>query len=143
VRNPRQRSCTTDQVVRVAAVRRHARDRLVLAIDQIAAPAGFAVAAVAAEPADADAFTDVPSLHSVAERVDDSRHLVAGHDRIADTGEVPFLGIGVAVANTARLHPDADLTRRRLRNVALTQLERTAGLGYLDDPHHARLIIPT
>jgi hypothetical protein len=71
-------------------------------------------------------------VNAVADRVHDPCHLVAGHNRIADAGEVPFFRVGVAVANTARLHPDADLTRSRLRNLSLVELERTASLGYLD-----------
>src|SRR5439155_4903468 len=139
VRYPRQRRRPADEVVRVAAVGGHTRYRLVLAIDEVATPAGFAVAAVAAEPADADPLTHRPPVDSVADRVHDPGHLVPGHNRIADTGEVPFLGIGVAVANAARLHPDADLARSRLRNLPLAKLERTPGLGYLDNSHRARL----
>jgi hypothetical protein len=76
-------------------------------------------------------------VHVLADPVDDACDLVPGHDRIRDTGEVPLLGVGVAVANTAGLHPDPDLTRSRLRNLPLAELERTAGLGYLHDSHRA------
>src|SRR5438105_4691510 len=100
-----------------AAVRRHARYRLVLAIDQVATPAGLAVAAVAAEPADADPIAHPPALHSVAQRVNDAGHFVSGHDGIGDTGEASVLGVGVAVADTAGLHPDARLPRIALRTL--------------------------
>ena len=55
------------------------------------------------------------------------------------TGEAPLLGVGVAVADTTRLHPDADLPRSRFRSLPLAKLERTAGLGYLNDSHRAQL----
>lgn len=91
---------------------------------EIAAAAALAPAAMTAMPADADSLTDLPRRHVRAERIDDSRDLVARHDRVADAGEGPFLGEGIAVADSAGLDPDAHLAPARLWNVALDQLER-------------------
>src|SRR5437899_969525 len=114
---PVERAITADQLPRLrrerlsgradphaapehARVGGHARYRLVSTVDQVATPAGLAVAAVAAEPADPDPFAHLPPAHSVTDRVHDPCHLVPGHNRIRDTGEVAFLGVRVAVANT-------------------------------------------
>ena len=128
VRHPRQRPDTADEVIRVAAVGGHARDRLVLTVDQVAAPARVAVAAVAAEPADADPLADVPPAHAVADRVDDTCDFVSGYNRKRHAGEVPVLRVRVAVADTAGLHLDANFPWSRLRSLPLVQLERATGL---------------
>ena len=68
-----------DHVVGVAAVVGDARDLAVLAADHVAAPAGVAVAAVAAEPADADPLADLPGDDALADGLDAPGDLVAGH----------------------------------------------------------------
>ena len=73
----------------VAAVLGGSRLRLVEAVDEIAAPALHALAAVAAEEADTDAVADVPGRHARPDRVDDADDLVAGDDRLAGVGRHP------------------------------------------------------
>ena len=57
--------------------------------EEIAAPAGVAVAAVAAVPADADALARLPpgALRPTASI--DAGDLVAGHARVLNAGQVP------------------------------------------------------
>ena len=56
----------------------------VLAGESGVAPAAAAIAARAAEPADAGARADAPALDALADRVDDADHLVAGNARVLD-----------------------------------------------------------
>jgi hypothetical protein len=135
VRDARQRRRRADQVLGVAAIDGHPRDRHVLASDEVAAPAGLAVAAVASEPADSDSLARLPATHAVAHGIDDTGHLVPGNARVADARETPVLGVGVAVADAARLHPDAHLAGAGLRNLPLAELKWPASLGYLHDTH--------
>src|SRR5262249_4910039 len=103
VRNRRQSFERDDDVVRVAAVHRDAGDQLVHAGDERAAAARFAVAAIAAEPADADALTGLPARHVRTDGIDHARDLVAGNARIAHAGPVAVLRQRVAMAQAARL----------------------------------------
>jgi hypothetical protein len=72
----------------VAAVAGHAADFVhILARERIVAPAAAAIAARAAEPADARPRADAPAVVALADRVDDANHLVAWHARILDDWE--------------------------------------------------------
>src|SRR4051812_18162566 len=93
--------------------------------DKVAAAAGFAIVAMATIPADADPLADLLFRYSFAHRVDQPDHLMAGNARIFDAGEQAQLGDRIAVAYATGLDLDADMCRRRLRDVALDQLERT------------------
>ena len=81
-----------DHIFGVAAVPRNAGH---FAVDQahreIAAAAGIAVAATAAEPADAHALADFPAFDALSQHVDHAGRFVAGHAGIADAGPPPFL----------------------------------------------------
>jgi hypothetical protein len=66
LRDRRQRAALDDYVVRVTTVEGDPRDPDVLTADEVAATAGLTVAAVAAEPADADALTGLPAPDSLA-----------------------------------------------------------------------------
>ena len=110
----------------------------VLAADEVAAAARLAVAAVAAEPADADALAGLPALDALADRVDDAGDLVAGDEREGDAREAALLGEHVAVADAAGLDPDEDLAAAGLGHLALDQLEVAALLGHLHRSHRFR-----
>src|SRR6202035_524180 len=85
-------------VVGVAAVFGDSGDSHVLAEHRLAVTARPAVAAVAAEPADADALADLPSTHALSQRGDDPGYLVTGYGRIGDPREAALLHVAVAVA---------------------------------------------
>jgi hypothetical protein len=60
--------------------------------------------------AEADAISDLPGADPVPERVDDTDDLVAGHNRLAGVGTHALNSEYVAVANTAALNFDPDMT---------------------------------
>lgn len=64
-----------------------------------------------AVPADTNALADSPAFHPGADGVDISDDFVAGHAGKGQAMEQSALGHCVAVANTAGLHHDADLSR--------------------------------
>ena len=103
----------------------------VLAGESGVAPAAPAIAAGAAEPADARARAHCPALDALAERLDDADHLVAGNARILDARHETLHGENIAVADAARLHANAHLLPARERNVPLLRLQWSA--GPLDD----------
>ena len=76
-----------DDVVGIAAVEADAGDLLILAENEIAAPAGNAVVAVAAVPAEADALAHFEEGNVGADGIDDAGHLMARHAGIGDAGE--------------------------------------------------------
>ncbi len=90
VRDRGECAARDDHVIRVAAVVGDARHLAVLARDQIPATAGLAVAAVAAEPADAYALPGLPVVHALANRLDPAGNLVSRHARVFET-RVPAL----------------------------------------------------
>jgi hypothetical protein len=67
------------------------------------------MAAMAAIPPDADALADFPLFHAGAEGVDDPGDFVARNARVLDGRESAFLGERIGMADTARLHFDANL----------------------------------
>ncbi len=89
IRDPRQSRGTADEVIGVAAVGGHARNRLVLAVDQVATPAGPAIAAVAAEPADADSLAHLPAVNAFTDSVDDARTSWPGTTGNVTPGKCP------------------------------------------------------
>ena len=99
-------------------------------------PATAAVAARAAEPADAGALPDCPAMNLRSNRVDDADHLMAGNARILDAGKKALDGDGIAVADAAGLHADAHLAGARLGHLALHRLELPPDLR---DDHRAHL----
>jgi hypothetical protein len=70
----------------VAAVAGNTGDRLILAIHEVAASAGLAVTAVAAEKSDADSLTDFPIRDALAEGIDLADHFVAWNAGVANSG---------------------------------------------------------
>ena len=81
-----------DDVVGVASVVGDSGDLAVLTEDEIAAAAGFAIVAVAAMPAEADALADFEDGDVGANGVDDAGDLVAGNAGIGEAGKEAVLG---------------------------------------------------
>src|SRR5207245_10998693 len=99
-------------------------------------PAGSAVPAMPAVPADSDPLARRPSGDARADRVDGASDLVPGDARILDAGPESELGKGVTVTDAARLDLDAHGSGTGLGDLALDELEggiRTSGLR---DTHH-------
>src|SRR5438477_46254 len=108
-----------------------------------AAPAGIAIPAIAAVPADADALTRAPPGNSAADRIDAADHLMPGDARVLNVREQPLLGDAVAMADAAGLHLDANLAGGGLRDFTLDQLQRAVRLRNLCDPHRCHGEPPT
>ena len=94
----------------VPAVYRRARLWLVLAVHEVTATTPITRSVVSAEVAEADAISDVPGADPVPDGVDDTDDLVAGHNRLAWVGTHALNTEYVAVANTAALNFDPDMT---------------------------------
>src|SRR5215831_6741620 len=93
-----------DHDFRIAAIGLEAGVALILTMDEVAGPARAAVAAVAAEEADADALADRPAFHVLTKRLDVAHHLVTGNARPRHR-ERAIDGRGIEVAHAAGLHP--------------------------------------
>src|SRR5436305_10340374 len=128
VRHRRHRAGLDEHVVGVAAVHRNPGDLHVLAVDQVAAAAPLAIAAVAAEPAHAYALADLPALDSFAERRYLTRDLVARDNWMRDTGITALLGQHIAVTDTAGVNAHDRLIETGHRNRPLLELELSARL---------------
>src|SRR3954467_7442379 len=86
-------------------------------------------------PADADPFASLPPDYAGADRVHPSSDLVSRNSRQLHPGERGCLDHRVAVADAARLDLDADLSRSRLGDLALHDLERAICPGNLHGLH--------
>src|SRR5579872_6371269 len=91
VRNKRQRFRGNNGVVRVASIKRDARDQHILAKDELAAAAGLAVPAMAAEPSHTDTLPSLPLFHISANGVDYASNLVPGNPRVWNARKNSFL----------------------------------------------------
>ena len=76
----------------VTAVAGNTGDRLILAIHEVAASAGLAVTAVAAEKSDADSLTDFPVRDALTEGIDLADDFMARNARELNTGSEPLDG---------------------------------------------------
>ena len=90
-----------------------------------AAPALCALAAVAAEEAEAHPFADTPRRHARPDRVDGADDLVAGHDGLAGVGTDTFGAEEIAVTHPAGENADADVPGFGLDDLALDEFELT------------------
>jgi hypothetical protein len=105
-------------------------------MNEVAAPAGWAYTAIAAEPADADPLPHLPGGDVGTDLVDDSRNLMAWHGGILDSREGALDRKGVTVTDAAGLDLDAHLARTRLGYRALDEFERSIWFGDLHDSRH-------
>ena len=125
----RYRGDMGDQMRCVAAVPGHPGHLVqVLACESGVAPATAAIAAGAAEPADAGARPDAPAADALAERIDDADHLVAGDAGVLDAGDEALHGQDVAMTDAASLDANAHFVTFRHGNVPLLRLQLSAGL---------------
>src|SRR5262249_14819437 len=115
----------------VSAVAGYAGDRLVLAGDKVAAPAGIADKAVSSVPADSNAVAFLPFRNAGAELIHDAHNFVSGYARIGHAGKASFFRQHIAVTDATCLHLNADLACLRLRNVAFDDFKIGARFGDL------------
>src|SRR6202040_2573396 len=95
------------------------------AIDKIAAPARIASKAVAAVPSDADSIANFPFAHIFSDRLDQPGNFVSRRSRIGDSRPRSIFCKGVAMADAACLHLDADLGARWLDDFFVNEFEGT------------------
>ncbi len=105
------------------------------AMDEVAAAARRAHAAIAAEPADADPLADAPGGHLGADGVDAARDLVTWHDRIGNAGKGAIHRKGIAVTNAAGFDLNAHLAWAGLCHWPVDKLMRRMWLGNLHNAH--------
>src|SRR5262249_42294050 len=96
---------------------------LVLAVHEVTATTPITRAVVTAEVAKADAISDLPGADPVPDGIDDTDDLVAGHNRLARVDTHTLNSKHVAVANTAALNFDPDMTGIGRDQLAVHQLK--------------------
>jgi len=112
-----------------------------LAGKKISAPARGAMAAVSTVPADAHTRARLPVRHIRADGIDQPDDFMPRNSWELEARICSLLGERIAVADTAGLHAEADLTATWLRDCALNHLKRRIGPRNLNDSHpwHDRL----
>ncbi len=103
---------------------------LVRAVDEVAAAAEVALAAVAGQVAESDAFAGLPGRHALADRVDDADDLVSRHDRRRGIAQQALGREEVGMAHAAAQDLDADLAGAGRGLLAVDKLELPRS-GYL------------
>lgn len=86
-------------------------------------------------PADADTLAQGPAFHLRAKQIDYAGNLMAGNFGVNDAGPLAFHAEGIAMANAAGLHADANMARTGFGDGALHQFQGTAGLRNLGYSH--------
>jgi hypothetical protein len=97
--------------------------RLVLAVHEVTATTPITRTVVSAQEAQADAISDLPAGDSVPDRVNDADDLVAGHNRHTGVGTHALHTKHVAVAHTAALNLEPDMTGTGRDKFAVHQLK--------------------
>src|SRR6266481_6752121 len=102
-----------------------AGDRLICAINKVAATARLALSAMSAKKSYADALVDFPARNSLAYGFNLSDNLVAGYARKSNAGQETVHGGGVRVTNSAGFDANPDLACGRFPKWALSELQQT------------------
>src|SRR5277367_2746060 len=100
----------------------YAGESLVCAVHEIAVAAVFAIPAIAAEKAHADALADVPAFDAGADDIDLSNRFVTRHSRILDRQE-PIHCYGVRMAHAAGFDADTDVPCGRIKQWLFGELQ--------------------
>jgi hypothetical protein len=90
---------------------------------------------MAAVPTNADALPLLPFGNACTHFIDDAGHFMPWNAGILKSGPTALYRDHITVANTAGLHLDAHVSRTRVRNLALDDLEVCSGLRNLRDFH--------
>jgi hypothetical protein len=120
-----------NHVFLVTTVEADGCDLFILAIDEIATPAGITSEVVAAVPSDAYALAGLPVGDIGADSVDVASDFVSGNARILNAGPIAFFHKRVAVADTAGFDFNPNLIAGRFGNVSLDHFKIATGLTYL------------
>jgi hypothetical protein len=86
-------------------------------------------------PSHADTLSLTPISHTCSDVVDGSGDFVSGNAGIRNAREQAFFGHHIAVTNPTGLNPNPDLSRPRLWDLPLDNLEVPASSGYLNSFH--------
>ena len=98
--------------------------------------------AAPAVPTHADALS-FPPVHDLgAQLVHDTGDFVARRSRVLNSGPIAFLGVHVAMADSARLNANPNLPTTRLRDIALDQLEIGSRPRHVRYPHLLHSYLP-
>src|SRR4029434_57717 len=119
VRNRSKRRCRRDHVLSVASVEIDPGHLAIDAHREVAAPAWFADETMSAVPACADALPGLPRGDVFADCVDASGDFVTRDARILKPRPQTFFDKRIAVADATRIYLHANLSRSRLRDIAL------------------------
>jgi len=111
----------------VSAVCSDSRYFLIQAVHEVATSARYTLEIRSAEISDSDTLTNAPAGDAIAERIDCSDDLVAGHARIHNVWGKPQDRDHVRVTHSARLHANAHAAVRRRCEITLDQLELPQG----------------
>src|SRR5262245_14389333 len=126
----------------VAAVERDAGRLNELAGEDVSAAALVAVAAVAAEPADADALADFELTYPGTDGGDDAGYLMAGDARVLNARKERVFDDRIAVADAAGLHFDSNRAGGRLGDRPLDDFDGTFWTSDLRDSHGGHISSP-
>src|ERR1700757_3160264 len=114
------------------------------AVPKVSAPALQAGSILPTMPAHSYSLSLLPRRDAAAHLVNHTRHLVPRHTRIRYTRPRAFLRQHITVANSASLHLDSNLSRSRLRNLALHHFKFSSRLRHLHRFHlRHRLFSPS
>src|SRR5262245_29396837 len=105
----------------------------------MAASAFLTISAMTPMPADADPVAYFPLRDTRAHRIHNSDDFMAGHARILQARPVPILHERVTVADSAGLHFDSDLIRRRIGDGPFNNLKISSRFADLRNSHGFRL----
>src|SRR3989441_13225872 len=114
------------------------RNRLILAIDEVAAATVFAMPAMATHKTHAHPLSCFPALHARPDGFDFSNHLMAGNARVSESRKTAFHRKSIRVADATSLDPDSDLPKGGLDDCPLNdfQLARLSCLHCFIGPTH-------
>src|ERR1700677_1619617 len=119
----------------------NARNRLILAIDEVPTATPFAVPAMASQITDAYSLSFFPALHPRPNGFDFPDHFVAGNAGKSESWKTTFDCQSIGVANATSLDMDSDLPKGRLNNRSLNdfQLARFRYLHCFISPAHKKI----
>src|SRR5579863_4323738 len=131
----RQRFDGSDHVLLVSTVVADACNFRVTAVQEASSPAFGTRVVLPAMPTDADTLSLLPSGDLGAQFIDDACDFVPRDPRILNSGPEAVFHEYVAVANPTSLHLDEHLSRTRLGNFTLDNLEISPRFGNLRHLH--------
>jgi hypothetical protein len=108
---------------------------LVPTVDKVTATARFTNEAMPSMPTDADALPWLPLNSIRAHGIDASRDFVTRNTWILKSGPLSFFDQGIAMADATRLHLDANLAARGLRDRTFNKFKVSTGLADLNGFH--------